>query len=397
MKNIKDINNFCKFKKSDKLLEKILSNNLKKNINFFQYFNKNYNLNFTKFKKFRKFKTLVIVGMGGSVLGTKAIKSFLQFKIKKDIIFFDNLDNFKINKIKKKLFPKKSLFILISKSGNTVETLSISNLLSSRFLKKNNTVIISEKNNNALQFFSKKKGFQFIKHNNSIGGRYSVFSEVGMFPSYLMGLKLNSFHKGKVSLTKKNKSRLISMANEMANKFKNRKYSSLILLNYCPALNEFLYWYQQLVAESLGKKGKGLLPVVSPAPRDHHSLLQLYLDGPKDKLFYIFSCKNQGEEKLKKNVFGNKFNNLNKKSINEIANIQKDSLIEVFKRKKILFRELRISAINEETLSKLFSYFMLETFLIGIKMKINPFDQPAVEEVKKITLKKLNNRTKNYF
>ena len=168
-------------------------------------------------------------------------------------------------------------------------------------------------------------------------------------------------------------------------------------MNYCPALNEFLYWYQQLVAESLGKKGKGLLPVVSPAPRDHHSLLQLYLDGPKDKLFYIFSCKNQGEEKLKKNVFGNKFNNLNKKSINEIANIQKDSLIEVFKRKKIPYRELRIGAINEETLSELFSYFMLETFLIGSKMKINPFDQPAVEEVKKITLKRLNNRSKNYF
>ena len=397
MKNIKDINNFCKSIKSDKLLEKILSNNLKKNINFFQYFNKDYNLNFEKFKKFRKFKTLVVVGMGGSVLGTKAINSFLQFKIKKDIIFFDNIDDFKINKIKKKLLQKKILFILISKSGNTLETLSISNLLSSRFLKKNNTIIISEKNNNPLHFFSKKKGIEFIKHNDSIGGRYSVLSEVGMFPSYLLGLKLNSFHKGKISLTKKNKSTLISMANDMANKFKNSKYRSLILLNYCPVLNEFLYWYQQLVAESLGKKGKGLLPVVSPAPRDHHSLLQLYLDGPKDKLFYIFSYKKEGEEKLKKNFFGNKFKNLNKKSINEIANIQKDSLIDVFKRKKIPFRELRISAINEETLSELFSYFMLETFLIGSKMKINPFDQPAVEEVKKITLKKLNNRTKNYF
>ena len=107
MKNIKDINNFCKSIKSDKLLEKILSNNLKKNINFFQYFNKDYNLNFEKFKKFRKFKTLVIVGMGGSILGTKAINSFLQFKIKKDVIFLDNLDDFKINKIKKNYHKKK--------------------------------------------------------------------------------------------------------------------------------------------------------------------------------------------------------------------------------------------------------------------------------------------------
>ena len=397
MKNIKDSNNFCKFTKTDKLLEKILFDNLKKNINFFQYFNKNYNLSFKKLKKFRKFKTLVIVGMGGSILGTKAINSFLKFKIKKEVIFFDNLDDFKISQFKKKLISKKILFILISKSGNTVETLAISNLLSLRFLKKNNTVIISEKNNNALYFFSKKNGIEFIKHNTSIGGRYSVFSEVGMFPSYLLGLKLNSFYKGKVSLTKKNKSMLISMANDMANKFKNRKYTSLILLNYCPVLNEFLYWYQQLVAESLGKRGKGLLPVVSPAPRDHHSLLQLYLDGPKDKLFYIFSYEKEGEEKLKKNIFGDKFKRLNKISINDIANIQKDSLIEVFKKKKIPYRELRIREIDEETLSELFSYFMLETFLIGSKMKINPFDQPAVEEVKKITLKRLNNRSKNYF
>ena len=335
--------------------------------------------------------------MGGSILGTKAINSFLQFKIKKDVIFFDNLNDFKISQFKKKLISKKILFILISKSGNTLETLSISNLLSLRFLKKNNTIIISEKNNNALHLFSKKKGLKFIMHNDSIGGRYSVFSEVGMFPSYLLGLKLNSFYKGIVSLTKKNKSMLISMANNMAKKFKNSKYSSIVLLNYCPPLNEFLYWYQQLVAESLGKKGKGLLPVVSPAPKDHHSLLQLYLDGPKDKLFYIFSYKKGREEKLKKNIFGDKFKNLNNRSINEIATIQKDSLIEVFKRKKIPYRELRISTINEETLSELFSYFMLETFLIGCKMKINPFDQPAVEEVKKITLKNLNNRPKNYF
>ncbi len=391
MKNIEIINSFYKSRKSDKLLAKTLIKNLKQKINFFQYFDKKYNLNIQKIEKFKKFKTLVIIGMGGSVLGTKAIKSFLHFRIKKEVIFFDNLDDFKMIKIKKKLFPKKTLFIVISKSGNTLETLLISNILSSKYLKKNNTIIISKNNKNALHLFSKKKGIKFIKHNDTIGGRYSVLSEVGMIPSYLMGLKVGAFQKGILSLTKKNKSMLISVVNEMAKKFKSKRFSSLIFLNYCPSLNEFLYWLQQLTAESLGKKGKGLLPVVSPAPKDHHSLLQLYLSGPKDKIFYIFSNKQTMGEKVKKNFFGQKFKNLNTKSINKIVNIQKDSLIDVFKRKKIPFREFRIKTINEETISELFSYFMLETFLIGSKIKINPFDQPAVEEVKKITIRRLNN------
>ena len=391
MKNVENINSFYSSRKSDKFLSKTLIKNLKQKVNFFQYFDKKYNFNFQKFNKFRKFKTLVIVGMGGSALGAKAIKSFLHLKIKKEIIFFDNLDNLKMIKSKKKLLPKKTLFILISKSGNTIETLLIANFLSPKYLKKNNTIIISEKNHNALHRFAKKKGIEMIKHNDSIGGRYSVLSEVGMFPSYLMGLRVSAFQKGVLSLTKKNKSTLISMASEMANKIKNKRFGSLILLNYCPSLNEFLYWLQQLIAESLGKKGKGLLPVVSAAPKDHHSLLQLYLDGSKDKIFYIFSKKKTVEEKVKNNLFGQKFNYLNKRGINEVANIQKDSLIDVFRRKKIPYREFRVRSINEESISELFSYFMLETFLIGSKMKINPFDQPAVEEVKKITIRRLSN------
>ena len=138
------------------------------------------------------------------------------------------------------------------------------------------------------------------------------------------------------------------------------------------------------------KKNKGFLPVVSTAPKDHHSLLQLYLDGPKNKLFYIFSLEN----KLKNNQKIQKKNNqkklLNNKNLLNIKTAQKEALIKVFKQKKISFREFKIKEFNEEVLGQLFSYFILETIIIGQLVNINPYNQPAVEQVKTITKKILN-------
>ena len=165
--------------------------------------------------------------------------------------------------------------------------------------------------------------------------------------------------------------------------------SSIILLNFCPQLNDFLFWCQQLIAESLGKKGQGLLPVVSSAPKDHHSLLQLYLDGPKDKLFYIFSADKKSNIFSKKNLFGPTFSITNKKDLTKIINAQKDAIKEALKDKKIPFREFTISSFDEKVLGELFSYFILETYLIGKLMGINPLDQPAVEKVKILTKKNL--------
>ena len=122
----------------------------------------------------------------------------------------------------------------------------------------------------------------------------------------------------------------------------SKKFNNLIFLNYSPELEKFLFWCQQLIAESLGKKNKGFLPVISNVPKDHHSLLQLYLDGPKDKLFYIFSLRKKKEKKIKiKKIKFIKFF-LNKKKFNKIKNAQKNSLIKSFKKKNIPFREFKI-------------------------------------------------------
>jgi glucose-6-phosphate isomerase len=144
------------------------------------------------------------------------------------------------------------------------------------------------------------------------------------------------------------------------------------------------------MAESLGKEGKGILPVVSSAPRDHHSLMQLYLDGPKDKLFYIFSLKSNKKMKIKNSIYGKSFKFIENKSMSQIAESQEKALTKVLKRKKIPFRKFKINKINEETLGELFSYFMLETSLIGKLIGVNPFNQPAVEEIKILTKQHLS-------
>ena len=284
----------------------------------------------------------------------------------------------------------KILFLVISKSGSTVETLT--NLLVLKIVKKNskNIIIISEKNNNPLFLLSKEMGLFHIEHKNYIGGRFSILSEVGMVPAYLMGLNVFNFRINLLNhFYSNNKKFLKESSIKLTNIYKNNKFKSIIFMNYVPQLNNFLYWNQQLMAESLGKKGKGILPMISLAPKDHHSLLQLYLEGPKDKLFYIFSdeIKNRNKNKINHNLFGKKFNFLKNKNLDEIKMAQKKAFIIALKKNKIPFREFKILDFNEKILGELFSYFMIETAIIGILLNIDPFNQPAVEQVKKDTIK----------
>ena len=251
-----------------------------------------FNFDFKKLNKFKKFKTLAIIGMGGSILGIEAIYNFIEKKIKKKIYFFDNLDEANIKNFQTKENTSKVLFIVISKSGNTIETLTNTFLL--KILKKNakNIILISERKNNALFQISNQMNLFYVEHKSHVGGRYSVFSEVGIIPAYIMGLNTNKLRSKILEYFKKNdKVFLKKSVIELVKLLKSKKFSSLIFLNYAPNLEKFLYWCQQLIAESLGKKKIGFLPVISNTPKDHHSLLQLYLDGPKDKLFYIFSVK----------------------------------------------------------------------------------------------------------
>ena len=380
--------------KLSKVFKKTIKNikfNLNNSDDFFFSLSKNFKLNFNKkdLKKFSKYKNIILVGMGGSILGANAIYQFLQHKIKKKFVFFDNLDveNLKRTKI---FQEKKTLYVVISKSGNTLETLS--NLVSLKILKKNakNIIIISEKNKNPLFQLSKKMNLFHVEHRKQLGGRYSVMSEVGALPAMLMGLNVDKFRSNlNFHLKEKNNKFIKEGSIKLADFLKTKKYNNIIFLNYSQKLNGFLNWYQQLLAESLGKEGKGFLPMISNNPKDHHSLLQLYLDGPRNNLFYIFSSEEDKSNKLNTKKIDTKLDFLKNKSLSQIKDAQKRALMQIFLKKKIPFREIHIKKFSEENLGELFSFCMLETAIIGNLANINPFNQPAVEQVKILSKKLL--------
>ena len=368
---------FKNFKLDKKTIntKKILTELLKEDNKILQSLSNNYSDSYTKksLSKYKNFKNIRIIGMGGSSLGTRAIYSFLKHKIKKKLIFFDNLET---NKIKDK---KKHLNLIVSKSGNTLETIVNSNIYINKF---DQNIFITENKKNYLHVLANKLKSEIVHHNNYIGGRYSVLSEVGMLPADLMGLKPDHFRQ--FNLLIKNKRFLNNLIqNVTATIFflKNKKINSIIL-NYDEKAQNLFNWYQQLIAESLGKKGKGLLPVISSLPKDNHSVMQLYLDGFKNNFFTFFYTHENKSLKIKNSKILSSQKYLKNRNLSEVIYTQKKATENVFSKKNIPFRSFEIKKRNEKTLGELFCFFILETILIGKSLNLNPYDQPAVELIK---------------
>ena len=341
----------------------------------------NYKDNFTKkfSTKFKRTSNFRIIGMGGSILGTQAIYQFLKKKIKKNFLFINNLQNNKL-KIEKSIYTN----LVVSKSGNTIETIVNANIL----LKKNEkNIFITEKKNSYLFNLAQKLKAEIIHHNNYIGGRYSVLSEVGMLPAELMGLKPNNFRQlNNLIKNKKFINSLISNVSSTIYYLKKKKFNSIII-NYDESSESLFKWYQQLIAESLGKNRKGLLPIVSNMPKDNHSVMQLYLDGFQNNFYTFFYVNENKSDKINSDLILPSQKYLKNKKVSQITIAQKRATEIVFKKKKIPFRSFEIKKRDEKTLGELFCFFILETILIGKVLKINPFDQPAVELIKKETKK----------
>ena len=371
-KNFEKKNTF-KVKKKLKLI-------LEKKNKVIESLTKNYKNSYNKkiVNKFKNFSNYRLIGIGGSTLGTHAIYDFLNHKIKKNFSFYENLP------IVKSSIKKKTTNIVVSKSGNTIETIVNANIL---IKKKDKNIFITENKKSYLYLLAEKLKSEIVYHNNYIGGRYSVLSEVGMLPAELMGLKPSNFRQ--LNSLVKNKNFLNSLVSNVSSSLyfiKKKKFNSIII-NYDKKSENLFKWYQQLVAESLGKKKKGLLPIVSNMPKDNHSVMQLYLDGFQNNFFTFFYVHEKKSEKINNNSILSSQNFLKNKDLSKITLAQKNATENVFKKKKIPFRSFEIKKRDEKTLGELFCFFILETILIGKTINVNPFDQPAVELIKKETKK----------
>ncbi len=380
-KNI-NFTNF-KFKPKNKNLKKYLKIILNENNQVIRSLKKNYKNKFTNktLNIFNNKFDFRVIGMGGSILGTHAIYDFLNERIKKKFYFIDNL-NAKIDKKFKNYYNN----LVVSKSGNTIETILNSNIY---IKKKDKNLFITENKNSYIYDIAKKLKSDVIEHNNYIGGRYSVLSEVGMLPAELMGLNVKKFKQLNYLVKNKKFLKNLILNVEASLYFIKKKKFNSVIINYDKNSTNLFNWYQQLLAESLGKENIGLLPIVSSMPKDNHSTMQLYLDGFKNNFFTFFYVKEKKSIKINKNFIHTQ-DYLKNKNLDQIIFAQKKATENIFRRKNIPFRSFEINKRDEKTLGQLFTFFILETILLGKALKINPFDQPAVELIKKEAKKILN-------
>ena len=364
-------------------LKKKLNKILNKKNSVIESLSKNYKNSYDKkfLNKYKKSLNFRVIGMGGSILGTQAIYDFLRHKIKRKFEFINNLDSSLKNKIQKKYTN-----LIVSKSGNTIETITNVNLF---VKKKDRNIFITENKKSYLFLLANKLKSEIVHHNNFIGGRYSVLSEVGMLPAELMGLSANNFRNYNNLI--KNKYFLNNLVSNVCSTLylvKKKKFNSIII-NYDEKSNNLFNWYQQLIAESLGKKSKGILPVVSSMPKDNHSVMQLFLDGFKNNFFTIFYVKENKSFKINNQKILSSHPYLKNKNLDQIIYAQKKATENVFKKQNIPFRSFEVRKRDEKTLGSLFTFFILETILLGKALNLNPYDQPAVELIKKETKKLL--------
>ena len=336
--------------------------------------------------KIIKKKYQLVVGMGGSSAGAKAI----NMRIEGNVFFLDNYDPTYLQNFFKDYNIKDFTIYVISKSGSTFETLAICNLIFQHLLKIStieeiikHVIIITEESKSLLSDFAKKNNLQIIHHNKKIGGRFSVFSETSMilfdFDSDTIS---NSAQSIVLKLTGNN---LEDDTNPVVNAaviltLQERygiNYNINLLYDY--TLKNYSYWFHQLFAESLGKNEKALTPMTSICPKDHHSLMQLFIDGSKNKLFNIYQPLLM-EDSLKFSPLG--LGSVETVTPNKLLESQYLSVIKTFKNLKIPHRLVTSTGDKISNIFELFSYNILETVVLGYAQNLNPYDQPAVEQIK---------------
>ncbi len=385
--NIQILNNKIK-----KIWNELPALNIIKDVNLLDY-------TIEKTEKFKKNKkNFIVFGTGGSNLGARALINTLKEQ-PKNILFFDNIDPLFFQNEIIDLDFNTTGFIIISKSGTTPETLSqfgsVINIAREKDkldLLFKNSLIVTEFKDSPLFNIANKNNCILLEHKKDIGGRYSIFSNVGMIPAILADLDVKKIHLGALNACEKNN---FLETFQFAQIFKfctSNNYLSNVMMTYSDGLNYFGKWYMQLWAESIGKKNKGITALHAIGTTDQHSQLQLYLDGPKDKFFTFIKSnyRNKGlriDAEIMKEV---SVNYLINKTMGDLMHAEQEATIDTFKLNNFKFREILLSEINEESIGALMADSIMETIAACIYFEVDPFDQPAVEQSKILTKKYLS-------
>ncbi|AXX91762.1 glucose-6-phosphate isomerase [Malaciobacter molluscorum LMG 25693] len=395
---------FYQIKSNETIFEKV-----KKEVNSIGYYSLPFQdtTNVKKFAKDVKQSHIAVIGIGGSTLGTFAIYQFLKRTndFTKKLHFFESTDPTDIKQRVKKLDLEDTIFLVISKSGTTIETISIFKYLSSLVtMSKNNCVIVSE-TDSTLTAFAKQNGMQTFEIPKNVGGRFSVFSNVGLLPLAILGVNIDELLQGAKEVHNSffNEDKYYDILMEKARfmiENKNR-FNINVVFSYSASLEGFNKWYIQLWGESLGKINingtkQALTPIGLIGPVDQHSFLQLIAQGKRDKTVTFIKVANfEDDTKIPKNTL-NGFDELTyldnlsfAKLIDEQANATIQSIKDL---SDIPYDIITINKVDEFNIAKLMYSYQLLTSVVGKFVQIDTYNQPGVEAGKIILKEKLNNK-----
>ena len=340
-----------------------------------------------------KKEKIIIFGTGGSNLGARALNNII-LNNNISLEFYDNIDPINFENNFQNINFDTTGFLVISKSGTTPETLSQFSCIYQKSIELSkvkefcsNTLIITEFKESPLYRIAKDNNCLLLEHHKDIGGRYSIFSNVGIVPAIISGLNINELFNGASEVIYNiNKYKPYDLGRYLTQK-ENLKFTNNVLMTYSDSLYFFGKWYLQLWAESIGKKNKGITAIHSVGTTDQHSQLQLYLDGPKDKYFTFITTDHSNKGmKINNEIFKNtSINYFQDKTMGDLMQADQLATIETFKLNNFSFREIYLPKIDEKNLGKLISFSIIETIASCIYLDVDPFDQPAVEQGKKLT------------
>ncbi len=342
-----------------------------------------------------KNSTMVVCGMGGSSLGAKTIDSFAKAfnKPEHQLVFLDNLDPTMVKHSLETIDWKNTLFCFVSKSGTTLETIVLLNLILKELKKRKlpieeKVIFIGDRGKN-FETLANKLGCQFFEIPSNVDGRFSVLTSTGLVPAHFIDFDIEELWEGaKEALKDKSKNNVaLQLAQfKIQHLFKGRNIS--VMFSYGNYIFTFAFWYSQLWAESLGKEGKGQTPLKALGTVDQHSLVQLFREGPDDKIYQFITVKNikwdlqLPEETLVLDyIAGKKISQIFK----ALYEGTKNALLKTHRPLVEIVLD-RYSAFN---LGYLFMLYMLATVAAAQILKVNPFGQPGVELGKKLAKEKL--------
>ena len=342
-----------------------------------------------------RFKKIVVIGVGGASLGGQAVTALMPLADAggTPIAFLDNPNSTRLEAVL--AGEAETGFIVISKSGATVETLA-QTLLALDHSTADRFLFVTGPGDNPLRRVASELGITVLDHDPGLGGRFSVFSLVGALPALIAGLDAGALRRGASETLETLLSAAepagappavgAALALSMA-----QQLSATVFMPYDDRLLALAYWLRQLWAESLGKDGQGATPVVARGAVDQHSQLQLYLDGPVDKLFTVITVgtPSGGPRIAGKLAAMAGVDYLAGKSLDELMAAEASATRDALSDAGRPVREIVLPILDEATLGALMMHFMLETVIIALCSNIDPFNQPSVERGKVFALNNL--------